>query len=647
MWDDESEDILERRVGTLIENQNQDGGWGFVQGEESDTLCTSKAIRALSAWTKRQGGDPLSSSVVTDGIRWLKKGVHADGGYGSKERIESSVDMTAYALLSFIEAGLGPTDEWVTAARDFLLRLQRSDGGFPINRRGGSHISTTALAIEALMAAETSQSVIEEGSAYLGGEMISDGNFTFVLNAIGGTGTYDLRVDTGYVIDCSPRGYEFWGSSWDDSIIAIIDVNGSADNMTLVLRIERGRLVLPTNKQKIAIALSHDMWPDTGDWWILNAGNPHTAGQGRRIDDPNFHRIVVGAYTYLTITNLQVPDEYEFFTESEDWVLAIVGESTHPIQDNPGRGYLIGYWNQWMKAFYFSNILAWRAVGSPRINRVCLDLDSDVEFDDRRLTVGDTVTVNGREWELGIVSNGTAVNLSFFQTELNFTRYYYPFKYDITTSIPESASGLYHFGVISVYNKPSFSKDYKVILRDSVEEGKYDEAYIWNGTHWNFFPEGSTWNESGTLWVIGIVDDFLILTRKNAMVFTGLSGRSTVSLVVEGDFIEVDFELHGPKEISLIIYYGSQEVDRGIFDGSSTSRFRIVFGVWGGLRETSRVYRALTLAEYWFTGEQVSVVHNTADLCQQAIKFNKVYNSVIEDKLNVHAWYKQASSCPI
>ncbi len=640
IWDAESEDILNSRVGTLMANQNPDGGWGFVRDEESDALCTSLAVRALSAWIKRHGGVPLSNATVTRGIAWLKDRVHADGGYGSKERIESSIDMTSLAILAFHEAGLDKTDPWVTDALGFLTRSQGADGGFPLSRLTSGDLSSTALAIEALMALGAPQARVEKALAYLGGRMVTDGDFTFEMVAMGGLGTYDLTVYSGYIVDCSPRGHEFWGEYLDDSRVMIMDVYGTRDNLTVILRVDRSRLEPPDNKQKVALALSHDMASDTSDYWILNAGNPHTSGQGKQIDSPQFNPIQQGRYTYLTVTGLQIPMEYDFFSDaSGDWLIAFVGDEPHPIQDNPGRGYLIGYWHPWMKAFSFDNILAWRA-WSPRVNRVCLDTDKDFEFDDRRITVGDSIWVFGREWVLGMEQTMDELNLTFLCEDINQSRSYYPVKYDLST-IPASASGLYHFGVISTENKPSFSRNYKIILRDSAVKGEYDEAYIWNGSHWNLFREGSIWNESGTLWVVGVEVDFLVLTRSVPSVVTGLSGRNSTTMGIEGDFVEALVTPRGPKEVWLTLYYGSEETDRVIFKDSASKSLRRVFGTWQRLRETSRVYNALAIAEGWLQDpDSARAAHDMADLCQQAVKFNKVYNSVIEDRLRIEAWFR-------
>jgi len=639
LWDNESTDIVRERVATLLDNQNDDGGWGFVQGEESDALCTGMAIRAISGWIRRGGGNPLSNATVTEGISWLKDRVHADGGYGSKERVESSADMTAIALLAFTEAGLSTGDPWVSAARNYLLRLQRSDGGFPINRRSRTDVSATALVTEALMATNTSQTTVENALEFLRSRMVDDGNFTFRLTPIG-TGTYDLTIRSGYVVDCSPRGNEFWGSTHDDSIINVVDVYGDDSNMTVVLSIERPRLVPPDNKQKIALAISHNMTPDTDDWWILNSGNPHTAGNGRQIDSPQFQQSVQGRFTVVTITNLQVPPGYDILDgDKDDWLIAMVGDASHVIKDNYGYGYYIGYWSRWMELFPFSDILAWRAY-SPRVNRVCLDTDMDWEFDDRRLAEGDSVAYQGGEWVLGITQSGDDVNLSFYREDRNATRYYYPLKYNLST-IPESQSGLYHFGIISTRNKPSFSRNYKVVLRDSKEEGVYDEAYIWNGTSWNLYLPGSTWNESGTLWTVGIEEDFLVLTRSTPITVSALRGRNVTSGIFEGDFIQADVDRHGPKEVWLTLVYGDEEAGRAVFAEGMPGSYRELFGTWGGLRESSKVYEALTLAEPWIGDADASrAAHDMADLCQQAIKFNKEYNSVIEDRLTVQAWYK-------
>ncbi len=634
-----SNDIVEGRVRAIIESQNDDGGWGFTEGDESNTLCTSMAIRAISVWIKKTVGDPLSNSTVSGGISWLKNGVHADGGYGSKERIESSIDMTACVLLAYIEAGLGGGDQWVSNAEDYLLRAQRADGGFPISRRTRSHVSSTAVAVEALMASNAPQSKVEDAVSFLEARMIDGGNFTFLLTPLGGSGTYNLTVYTGYLVDCSPRGHEFWGEHTEDSYVQITDVQGSSDNMTVEVKIDRQSLAPPENQQKIALALSHDRFIDADDWWILNAGNPHVSGQGEKIDSPQFEVTVRDGYTYLTITNLQVPDGYEFFSESEDVLIVVVGDGEHPIKDNPGHGLQVGYWDPWMKSFDYRPILAWRA-WSPRVNYACLDLDQDGEFDDRRLFDGDAVVVEGNEWEVGMTQNEDSLNLTFTRAGLNYTRIYSPLKYDLS-SIPESASGLYHFGIISATNKPSFSKDFKVVLRDSTEPGTYDQAYIWNGSTWNYFPDGSTWNQSGTIWVVGIEGDFLTLTRSNPIEVNAIRGRGRISSILEGDFLRVEAEPDGPKEVWLTLYHDSEEIARAVFTEDLEGAFEQIFGTWGDMRETSKVYHALSLAESWLEDKaSVQSVHQAADLSQQAIKFGKVYNSVIEDTLSIEAWFK-------
>ena len=641
MWDPESQDVLQKRVRTLIENQNPDGGWGFVCGEESDALCTSMAVQALSAWIRKQGDSPLLNSTVSAGVSWLKAEVHADGGYGGRERLESSAEMTALTILAFVQAGLDQTDPLVRDAADYLIGLQGPDGGFSDNRNAPADPASTSLVVEALMAIGESQAVVESAVGYLKANMVDDGQFEVDLEPTG-AGTYDLQVDTGYIVDCSIRGYEFWGESWDDSIIAIIGITGDRDNMTVFLRVERGKLVPPGSKQKIALCFSHNMTPDTTDWWILNAGNYHTAGQGEKIDDPKFQQTVTGAYTYLTATNLQVPAEYEFFAPSQDWLIAIVGDQPHPIKDNPGRGYLIGYWSIWMPAFDFSNVLIWRSLGSPRANRVCVDIDRDAEFDDKRLADGDVLEVRGLDWQVEINWSTTTdelVYVKFWQPDLNLSRYYLPLKYDLST-IPDSASGLYHFGVISVYNKPSFSKDYKVILRDSVEEDRYDEAYIWNGTVWSFFPPTSSWTENGILWIVGIEWDFLTLTRASPTSLTDLSGPTSTVILAEGDFIQIHVAPNGPTHLRIALRRNGNKV-AGASLGDQGGSFRQVFGSWGPMRETSMAFSALTSAEDWTLGQASGdVVHYMADACQQGIKFNKAYNSVIEHIVTIEAWYR-------
>jgi len=638
MWDPDSTDVVRKRLSTLISNQNDDGGWGFVREKESDALCTSMALRAISSWLRRNGKDPLANATVQAGLSWLRSRVHADGGYGSRERIESSVDMTAQALLAYLSCGLTTSDQWTRDAERYLLREQRADGGFPLNRYGRSQIGPTAEAVEALIAANTSRDVIDRAISYIRANQVDQGNYSIDLYGPG-QGSYDVSIYTGYVVDCSPRGYDFWSAGVDDSRIMIPDVYGDSSNFTVVLSIDRTRLLPPDNQQKIALAVSHDKLPDTTDWWILNAGNPHTAGQGRQIDSPQFKQSQDGTYTILTITNLQEPPGYDILSSTAtDWLLALVGDSSHPIQDNPGKGYLVGYWSPWMKLLPFSNVLAWRA-WSPRVNRVCIDVDKDYEFDDKRLTEGDSLRYQGRDWEIHVSQVGDEVNVTATHQELNVTRNFWLVKYNLST-IPESASGLYHFGIISRVNKPLLSRNYKVVLRDSTLEGVYDEAYIWNGSSWNLYRPGQIWNESGNLWLVGIEGDFLTLTHSDPVSFSGLTGRNRLNVTAAGDFLKVVVQRQGVDEVWLRLYRNSTRVREAVLDASSQS-FREILGNWGDMRETSKVYRALTLAEDYFAGYPLqATIHQLADRCQQYIKFVKEFNSVVEDEVTIQAWYK-------
>ncbi len=135
------------------------------------------------------------------------------------------------------------------------------------------------------------------------------------------------------------------------------------------------------------------------------------------------------------------------------------------------------------------------------------------------------------------------------------------------------------------------------------------------------------------------------MTRSDPVVISGFSGHNLTSMVLEGDFLRATVDLHGPKEVWLKLSFGQsqglEEVGRAAFDSSLGGSFRQVFGTWGALRETSKVYQALTLAEGWLSDEGFArAAHDLADLSQQAIKFNKVYNSVVEDELKIEAWYK-------
>jgi hypothetical protein len=131
-----------------------DGGWEWMVGFTSDTNTTALAIQALIAT-----GEPVTSTVIVDGLNFLKSAQNADGGFpydpDSPWGTQSDTDSTALVIQAIVAAGQDPsTDPWVihqTNPIEFLLNRQLADGSFEWQSGYGSNVLATQQAIPALL----------------------------------------------------------------------------------------------------------------------------------------------------------------------------------------------------------------------------------------------------------------------------------------------------------------------------------------------------------------------------------------------------------------------------------------------------------------------------------------------------------------
>ncbi len=115
-------------VAWLETQQNEDGGFGWAVGAESDCDDTSSSVEALIA-----GGTPQDSSVIRDATMYLKSKQQADGGfnYGGSSATNSASD--SWVIQALVAAGEDPL-RWTTATGNtpvsHLLRFQADEGYF-------------------------------------------------------------------------------------------------------------------------------------------------------------------------------------------------------------------------------------------------------------------------------------------------------------------------------------------------------------------------------------------------------------------------------------------------------------------------------------------------------------------------------------
>lgn len=149
------DDVPTAAVQTLIDVQQPNGGWEWMETFGTDTNTTSLAIQALIG-----AGQSISSTEVISGLDFLKSAQNDDGGFtydpSSAFNTDSDGNSTAYSIQAIQAAGQNPMGpDWTSADNktpvDFLLSLQLSDGSFEYLPGTGSNPLATQQAVPALL----------------------------------------------------------------------------------------------------------------------------------------------------------------------------------------------------------------------------------------------------------------------------------------------------------------------------------------------------------------------------------------------------------------------------------------------------------------------------------------------------------------
>ncbi|QYZ80412.1 ABC transporter substrate-binding protein [Methanofollis formosanus] len=116
-----------RPLAWLKEQQNEDGGFGWMPGAESDCDDTSASIMAMTA-----AGEPKDSPAVKKALAYLKNAQMDDGGFNYGGSSSSNVASAAWVTQAIAAAGQDPST-WTKNERDvvsYLTDLQQPDGPF-------------------------------------------------------------------------------------------------------------------------------------------------------------------------------------------------------------------------------------------------------------------------------------------------------------------------------------------------------------------------------------------------------------------------------------------------------------------------------------------------------------------------------------
>ena len=130
-------------INYVIENANQDGGWGFAPGEVSDTVTTSMCMQALIA-------AEYSGEMLTSALDYFRAVQNPDGGWIFRKPTDFSTETDAYATASVImalDAAGENLDDW-NRPQDTLRGLQTDSGAFVSPQQ--NQLMATAQAVFAL-----------------------------------------------------------------------------------------------------------------------------------------------------------------------------------------------------------------------------------------------------------------------------------------------------------------------------------------------------------------------------------------------------------------------------------------------------------------------------------------------------------------
>jgi hypothetical protein len=122
-------DALQDSVSYILTNQNDDGGWSWGVGFDSDVDDTAAAVMALIS-----AGESPSSTAITEALAYIKSTQMDNGGFESWGSTTNSAT-DAWGIDSIAAVGQNPTSAaWENTSGynpvDDLLAFQNADGSF-------------------------------------------------------------------------------------------------------------------------------------------------------------------------------------------------------------------------------------------------------------------------------------------------------------------------------------------------------------------------------------------------------------------------------------------------------------------------------------------------------------------------------------
>ncbi len=137
-------------VEASVAAQNEDGGWGFMAGEASDTNTTGLCLQAL-AGTGAEDSD--AADAVDAGLAYLKAIQNEDGGWPYQNPSDFGTDSDTNSTALVVQALIANDEdlaEWDNP-QEWLLSMQNESGSFSFQAAmPGDNVLATVAVIPAL-----------------------------------------------------------------------------------------------------------------------------------------------------------------------------------------------------------------------------------------------------------------------------------------------------------------------------------------------------------------------------------------------------------------------------------------------------------------------------------------------------------------
>jgi hypothetical protein len=212
-------------LASLVNMQNEDGGWGYQKYYGSNTLETALALQALVAASYV---DATPSVVFAPASSFLLSNQHSsspDFGWGFVSDGDSKVFFTAHAVIALsalqnYDASYNFTTQMANAF-SWLQLVQDVEGGFGSD--GNLNAYETGLAIAAMIAFDPTAREIQNARGYLQSSQLPNGSWNDDAYSTA-MAIYGLHCISPFLIDYLPGDANMGNGGWPPAVTSGNDV---------------------------------------------------------------------------------------------------------------------------------------------------------------------------------------------------------------------------------------------------------------------------------------------------------------------------------------------------------------------------------------------------------------------------------------